>query len=156
MDRLTFEQSLSTRSFHLRFSPKWIPKYFVVWTRLTWFLPILIGKSHPKLDNLKVVVKNIYSVLVTFKLNLFARSQSLTRVRSLFTLAYSSAVDTEDAYIVVSSAYMCALVWGRHPGRSLIYIKNNKGPKIEPCRTPQLQLGLGYTALYYTLLLPIW
>ena len=71
----------------------------------------LIGKSLPKLDNLKVVVKNIYSVLVTFKLNLFARSQSLTRVRSLFTLAYSSAVDREDAYIVVSSAYMCALVW---------------------------------------------
>ena len=45
-------------------------------------LPILIGKSLPKLDNLKVVVKNIYSVLVTFKLNLFARSESLTRVRS--------------------------------------------------------------------------
>ena len=55
-------------------------------------LPILIGKSLPKLDNLKVVVKNIYSVLVTFKLILFARRQSLvTRVRSLFTLAYSSA-----------------------------------------------------------------
>ena len=33
---------------------------------------------------------------------------------------------------------MCALVWRRHPGRSLIYIKNNKGSKIEPCGTPQL------------------
>ena len=39
-------------------------------------------KSLPKLDNLKVIVNNIYSVLVTFKLNLFARSQSPTRVRS--------------------------------------------------------------------------
>ena len=75
---------------------------------------------------------------MTFELNLFARSQSLTRVRSLFTLAYNSAVNTEDACIVESSAYMCALVWRRHPGRSLIYIKSNKGPKIEPCGTPQL------------------
>ena len=85
-------------------------------------LPILIGKCLPKLDNLKVVVKKIYSILVRFELNLFPRSQSLTRVRSLFTLAYNSAVDTEDTCIVESSAYMYALVWRRHPGRSLIYI----------------------------------
>ena len=69
-------------------------------------------KVNPKLDNLKVVVKNIYSVLVTFKLNLFARSQSLTRVRSLFTLEYSSAVDTEDAYISRYHRHTCVLWCG--------------------------------------------
>ena len=44
-------------------SSKWIPRCFVVWTRLISLSPISMGRSLPKLDSLKSVPKNIYSVL---------------------------------------------------------------------------------------------
>ena len=109
---------------HVTFTP--IAKNFMLYCRMIYMLSILCVRLTIKV---KVGIPESFKVgwyppkktgSSHLKLNLFARSQSLTRVRSLFTLAYSSAVDTEDAYIVLSSAYMCALVWRRHPGRSLI------------------------------------
>ena len=88
--------------------------------------------TFPKLDNLKSVPKNICSVLPTFKLSLFASSQFLILVKSLFIFVCNSVVEIEAALKMVSPAYICGLVYDKHLGRSLIYKINNNGPKMEP------------------------
>ena len=47
----------------------------------------------------------------------------------------------------VSSANIEAVVVCKHCGRSLIYIRNSKGPRFEPCGTPQYISVSLYTVL---------
>ena len=42
----------------------------------------------------------------------------------------------------MSSAYRIDLLWLRHLGKSFIYIRKRRGPRILPCETPTV-IGLG-------------
>src|SRR6056300_1646087 len=107
-------------SSHFRFSSKCTPRYFVVLTLLISLSPMVIGRVIPRLDSLKSVPMNIYSVLVTLRLSLFTNNQFLTFFKSSFNLNNSSVDDLEAAFKIVSSAYMCGLVCDRQAGRSFI------------------------------------
>ena len=81
---------------------------------------------------------NINSVLVTFKLSLFAINQFLGFCKSEFTAFSISVIEGPEAVRFVSSANSRGLVLLRHSCKSLIYNKESNGPKIERCGTPHL------------------
>ena len=78
----------------------------------------------------------INSVLTVFKLSLFDLSQSHIFRKGGIRLSLISLTDLMLLYKRVSSAYI--LIWAlvTKRGRSFMYIMNNKGPKIDACRTP--------------------
>ena len=76
------------------------------------------------------------SVLATFKLSLWAISQFLRFSKSEFTTFSTSVIESPEAVRFVSSANSQGFVILRHSGRSLMYNKNNSGPRIEPCGAP--------------------
>ena len=103
----------------------------LVWSTLLIVLsPILMSISSHWVFNLCLDPIIISSVLATFKLNLLALNQ---QVRLL-----SSATVFADKVILVSSANILGAAFRRQLGRSLIYIKKSKGPRILPCGTPQV------------------
>ena len=75
----------------------------------------------------------MYLVFLTFKNNLFEDSQSLILHSSLFKMMLLLALFMLQ-YNVVSSAYINILK--TRLGKSLMYIRKRKGPKIEPWGTP--------------------
>ena len=85
---------------------------------------------------------SINSVLVIFRVSLFAISQLLTFAKSLFKHDWILSALSPRYVRWVSSAYI--LGWqfdkqfGGQFGKSLIYSRNNKGPKMVPWETPQL------------------
>ena len=81
---------------------------------------------------------NITSVLVTFKLSLFAINQFLRFCISEFTALSISVIEGPEAVRFVSSANSRGLVISRHSGKSLIYNKQSNGPKIELCGTSHI------------------
>ncbi len=78
------------------------------------------------------------SVLTTFKLSLLAINKFLRFSKSEFTANSTSFIESPEAVRFASSANSRGLVILRHSGKSLMYNKNNNGPKIEPCGTPHL------------------
>ena len=75
---------------------------------------------------------SINSVFVMFRVSLFAINHFLTFSRSWLSLDSMSPV-LSPAYVRwVSSAYIHGTQFVRQFGRSLIYSKNNNGPKIVP------------------------
>ena len=85
-------------------------------------------------------LKYIISVLAEFKDILFARSQLLSDFKSVFTflamflfrwllrlIICSRLVSSAKCLVVEKLMDLC---------RSLMYTRNNKGPRIEPCGTP--------------------
>ena len=82
---------------------------------------------------------NMNSVLVIFRVSLFALSQ-------LWTFSKSSFKHVKKLWILllayvrwVSSAHTRGSQFYRQLGRSFIYNRNNNGPKIVPWGTPQLK-----------------
>ena len=79
----------------------------------------------------------MYLVFITFKDNLFEDSQSLilhssTSLFKMMSLLASFMLQ----YNVVSSAYINILKTRLTIGKSLMYKRKSKGPKIEPWGTP--------------------
>ena len=72
----------------------------------------------------------ISSVLATFKLNLMAHSQQVRLLSSEVTASLRSATVFADKVILVSSANILGVATRRQLGRSLMYIKKSKGPRM--------------------------
>ena len=81
---------------------------------------------------------NIYFVFCTFKVSLFAFNHECTCWSSLFKTTYllSDVISSKQQNSVVSSAYIKKLNILLELGKSFIYIKNKRGPSIDPCGTP--------------------
>ena len=78
----------------------------------------------------------MYSVLCTLSPRPLAWIQFEMDARSLFNRSSISTVLLLLKHIAVSSANSLILQLFTHSGRSLVYTRNNKGPRQEPCGTP--------------------
>ena len=74
-------------------------------------------------------------VFVMFRDNLFIQSQSYNFLSSVF-IFFSKSFKLSDS--IVSSAKRKKLSFLEMLGRSLIYIRNNRGSSTEPCGTPHV------------------
>ena len=89
--------------------------------------------------NLCLELMSINSVLVIFKVSLFALNQLGTLSKSW--CKYNRNLSTQSpAYVRwASSAYILGSQLDKHFGRSLIYNRNSSVPRIVPCGTPQVR-----------------
>ena len=83
-------------------------------------------------------MNSIYFVLLMFNDNVFDTNQLLTLLSSvLITLSLLlDCIASTHQFNVVSSAYIIHWKSLLAFEKSLIYIKSNKGPRIDPCGTP--------------------
>lgn len=78
----------------------------------------------------------IYTVFLTFEVNLFEKSQWW-----IFPIHYSRLLPdkwNKWTAIIVSSTFRAARELSEQFERSLMYNKNRKDPRFDPCETPQL------------------
>ena len=59
-----------------------------------------------------------------------------------FIICSSSVTEFAAMLILVSSANILGEALSRQLGKSFMYIKNNRGPKLLPCGTPQVILAV--------------
>ena len=85
-----------------------------------------------------VWVKTIYWVLRTFKDNLLHCNHSCIFLKSSLSGRHNTFISLPVMNILVSSANNTEKQNSETLAKSLIYNKNNMGPNIEPCGTPQL------------------
>ena len=118
------------------------PSDFVAVTWLTWVLVILIVGEAVRVFSLCLDPISMNSVLVMFNVSLFACSQLKTFARSSFRQNWTFS-RLLPAYVrCVSSAYILGLQFDKQFGRSLIYNKNNNGPRMVPWGTPHVNVQL--------------
>ena len=128
-------------SSQLRLSSMLIHKYFIFLTLLiTSLLRTRFGNSLPILFNFPQWPITINSLLLAFKLNLFILIQFDVFSSSFFksvirSLRFSDAIVTH-----VSSAYIFGVMSSKQFSKSLLYSKNSKGPKHEPCGISKAKL----------------
>ena len=109
----------------------------LVWSTLLIFSPsISISISSLWVSNLCLDPIIISSVFATFRLRLFAFSLRLRLLSSGFISNFSSVNVFAVKLILVSSANILEEAFCRQLGKSLVYIKNSKGPSILPWGTP--------------------
>ena len=114
------------------------PSDFVEVTWLTWVLFILIVGEAVRVPSLCLDPISMNSVFVIFSVSLFACSQLKTFVKSSFRQSCILS-RSPPAYVrCVSSAYILGSQFDKQFGRSLIYNKNNSGPRMVPWGTPQV------------------
>ncbi len=80
----------------------------------------------------------MYLVFVVFNDILFALNQQDSVFNSLLTVVIRLGSEVPDAYTVESSAKSIALRLSNEFGKSFMYTRNNKGPRTDPCGTPQV------------------
>ena len=84
------------------------------------------------------VLNNINLVLSRFNESIFVLSQVEIFSNSVFSIVVEIVHKSfPEKNILVSSANNTNFTIFEDIFKSLIYNKNNKGPRIEPCRTPQ-------------------
>ena len=66
----------------------------------------------------------------------FTLSQLQTLDKSEFSFCCSTSEHLDEQYKTVSSAKRMTFQVSKMYGMSSTYIKNNKGPRIDPCATP--------------------
>ena len=115
------------------------PSDFAVVTWLTWkSLIASIGDSVRVLSFCRDP-RSMNSVLVIFRVSLFAISQLWTFSKSWFTCNWILSALSPAYVIWASSAYILGSHFYRQFGRSLVKnYRNKRGPKIVPWGTPQL------------------
>ena len=122
-------------------------------------LTLLMITSADK-DNLALFRwKRMKCFFFKFKDNLFIWSQSTTLTISSFIVLIRSSGSFPDTNIFESSAKSKENNFLDTLHKSSMYNKNNSGPKIEPCGTPQMILSLPEWTLYIPqmmLSLPEW
>ena len=118
------------------------PSDFAVVTWLTWKSLIANVGDSVRVLSLCLDPISINSVLVIFRVSLFALSQLWTFSKSWFRCNWILSA-LSPAYVRwVSSAYILGSQFERQFGRSLMYNRNSNGPKIVPWGTPQLNKQL--------------
>ena len=73
-----------------------------------------------------------------FSVNLLVISHFLTSARSSLMILVSVIMSLLDVNRVVSSAKRMDFMFLVNKGKSYMYIRNNRGPRTEPCGTPML------------------
>ena len=95
------------------------------------------------------VLNSIKFVLSIFKDSLLAFSHCMILPSSLFTMAVSSCRFYELQNNVVSSANRIEERIFDTDAISLVYNKNNNGPSMDPCGTPQVIFFISEGVLLY-------
>ena len=136
---------------HLRVLSMITPKNLVSSTSLILHLSIRISfmeRGH------RFGVNNMKFVLSTFRESLFALTHAYTFAISVLILSTIMSRSLPVQNKLVSSANKIGINHLETDGKSLIKIKNNSGPKIDPCGTPHLiclqsDLQSLYTTYWY-------
>ena len=77
------------------------------------------------------------SVFVIFKVSLLAAGHTRILSKSRLIQLFISSTSLPAKVILVSSAYILGWECWRQLGKSFIYNRNRRGPRIVPCGTPQ-------------------
>ena len=117
------------------FSFSWSPRKLKFFT-LSKGVPLISKSGITPSILLFMAWKITYLVFPIFRDNLLTANQSYTLASSLFMLIRETDGIRIVLLRVVSSAYKIKLKYSVQLGMSFIYIRNNKGPRIEPCGTP--------------------
>ena len=128
-------------AFQLSWLSKIIPRYFILYdsNRVVLLSFRVIRSWHFSLRDWNIM----NSVLLTFKDNLLAHNHSYKRFKSLFMDFRKVLRFLQEYKRLVSSAKWYVVEYFNALFISFIYIKNSRGPRIDPCGTPQLVGSLG-------------
>ena len=83
------------------------------------------------------VLKIVKEDLSVLRVNLLAENQECSSVIIILAFSISSSIELQWKNTFVSSAKILTLPVGQQLGRSLINKRKNRGPRTEPCGTPQ-------------------
>ena len=128
---------------HVRFSSKWTPKIFVLFSRSTGSLLCinlhLSGWLRLCLLLCCIDENSMYFVLSSLKTKLFCKAQSDTvcRFDSNFSIQFCRFFNLQCWYNVVSSAY-CKELQLVLSTMSIMYKSKSTRPNMLPCGTPKL------------------
>ena len=116
------------------------PSDFAVVTmaRLNWLSLIVIVGESVRVLNLCLEAMCINSVLVIFRVRLFALSKLWTLSQSWFKYNWSLSTQSPAYVRWVWSAYILGSQLDKQFGMSFIYNRNSSGPRIVPWRAPQV------------------
>ena len=107
-----------------------IPRYIKLFTYISFSFPIYTSRYFAFLS-IFFVPNNINFVFLILTVSLFLLHQSNNNLMSCLISACAVASSELVEYRTVSSAYNLISQCSRWFSRSLIYIKNNIGPKME-------------------------
>ena len=127
---------------HERFSSIKRPTNLKLFSLLSvpiWSISVLSMTSLRLVGKLFLVfgLNKMYFVFFVFNVSKLALNHSEMSISSLFALWKRAEMSQDDSWRVVSSAKI-SLKKPDEFGRSFIYKRNKRGPKILPCGTPQL------------------
>ena len=138
----TFEEIRLIWSFHFIWLSKTTPRYFThIFCSIASpdILKCACISSPLSLSSSFLLVPIIIDVvLVTFKVSLFPCSHFLRFSSSVFMDCVISSILLEAYAKLVSSAYIVTFELWSESDMSLMNNRNNRGPKQDPCGTPQL------------------
>ena len=143
-----------------RFSVMHIPKNFTsgIYSTSVFCKKCMVWREALRAGGFQRQRRNdIATVLVIFIKSTFLRNQFSTRFVTEGDLICRASSFLSTTNTFVSSAYRISFVPWMFNGRSLIYIKNKRGPKIEPCGTPyEIALDEDWNLCWVYLLLSVW
>ena len=129
-------QSSSIWFLHVRFESKVTPRYLTVET--CWIFTPSIFRLNDLCGFNFLEWKRIKLVLRILSANLLDFIHSATAFSSWFNFTSRSFRFLQEQYMLVSSANKWKVSNFEALGKSLIYNKNNKGPRTDPWGTPQV------------------
>ena len=132
---LSFFETYCKCSAQFKFLSRIIPKYLVEVSGNN-FLPSM-SRTKSCCWDLLLLEYNMQCVLSKFKENLLLATHDFTFFDSFSVFALSVSFGFSWHISTASSAYK-AIFESVKVGKSFIYTRNKNGPKILPCRTPQV------------------
>ena len=105
---------------------------------ITWLLTKGFGNTSGQSSLLLAFWKTEIFIFLMFKESLFEINHSLIFYNSLLTVKKGTLISLCSKNRFVSSANFIVFNKLEAPGRSFAYIKNNSGPRIDPCGTPHV------------------
>ena len=111
------------------------PRYLIL--RVSWIFTLLRVNTTLFCNFMPGGRKMINSVLLTLRESLFARSQSYNNYNSLFMVFLITSGSLWEKSRLVSSAKWWTIHFLSALCMSLMYIRKSRGPRIDPCGTPQ-------------------
>ena len=105
---------------------------------IIWLLIKNFGNTSGKSSLLLALWKNENFVFLTLKESLFELNHSLIFCNSLLTVEKATLMPLRSKTRFVSSANIIVFSKLEALGRSFTYIKDNSGPRINPCGTPHV------------------
>ena len=102
-----------------------------------------VANNMPLMDNFRLSAIVATFCLDPTNINLFAISQSFRRWMSLFISFWSVEMPQVPVYVMLeSSAYILVVANSAIVDKSLMKMRNKRGPKNDPCGTPHFIASL--------------